>query len=371
MADSTNKPIICLGEAYGVNEAKIEAGFVGASGIELLHQLSEAKILTLTSTDADYIRSFYNSGDPRQLDMIWRLHPEVVRLNVFNLHPPGNNIEALCGPKEQRIAGYPALIKGKFVRGELQHHLEHLAESINHHDPNLIIALGNTPLWALCGLTGISKIRGTTRLSSHTVADFKVLPTYHPAAVLRQWELRPTTIIDLIKAKREAEFPEIRRPQREIWIEPGIDDIHRFYDEFIVGCSLLSIDIETSGNAITCIGFAPTPRHALVIPFFDARRKNRNYWADENDEKRAWRFVKDTLCDRGIKKLFQNGLFDVAFLWRSMGIKVYGACEDTMLLSHALQPESLKGLGFLGSIHSDESSWKADHRRSTSIKRDS
>lgn len=364
------KPIIVLGESWGVNEEKIQAAFCGASGIELLHQLSEAKILTLTSTDADYIRNFYNSGDPRQLDMIWRLHPEVVRLNVFNLHPPGNNIEALCGPKDQRIAGYPALIKGKFVREEFQSHLTQLAMDINQHNPNLVICLGNTPLWALSGLTGISKIRGTTRLSTHAVADYKLLPTYHPAAVLRQWELRPTTIIDLIKAKREAEFPEIRRPQREIWIEPGIDDIWRFYEQYITTSTLLSVDIETAGNAVTCIGFSPNPKYAIVIPFYDGRRKNKSYWDNIEVEQAAWEIVRSILTSKEIKKLFQNGLYDIAFLWRSMGIKVYGAVEDTMLLSHALQPESLKGLGFLGSVHTDERSWKADHKRSTSIKRD-
>lgn len=364
------KPLVLVGEAWGTNELVTQTPFCGAAGIELLHQLAEAKIITLTSTDADYIRAFYNTSDPHQLDMGWRLHPDLVRLNVFNLHPPGNNIEALCGPREQRIPGYPALIKGKFVRAEFYPHLTKLATDINSYDPNLIICLGNTPLWALCGLTGISKIRGTTRLSTHTVSDFKVLPTYHPAAVLRQYELRSTTIIDLGKAKREAEYPEIRRPEREIWIEPDVSDIIRFRDEYITPSSLLSVDIETAGNAITCIGFSPNPKYAIVIPFYDGRRKNKSYWDTIEAEQAAWQIVRAILADKEIKKLFQNGLYDIAFLWRSMGIKTYGAVHDTMLLSHAQQPEGLKGLGFLGSIFSEERSWKADHRRSTSIKRD-
>jgi len=44
--------------------------------------------------------------------------------------------------------------------------------------------------------------------------------------------------------------------------------------------------------------------------------------------------------------------------------------EDTMLLHHALQPESLKSLGFLGSVYSDEGSWKQLRRGRTTIKRD-
>jgi hypothetical protein len=53
-----------------------------------------------------------------------------------------------------------------------------------------------------------------------------------------------------------------------------------------------------------------------------------------------------------------------------MHIKVYGATEDTMLLNHALQPEMLKNLGFLGSIYSDERSWKGMAKHGKTIKRD-
>jgi hypothetical protein len=39
-----------------------------------------------------------------------------------------------------------------------------------------------------------------------------------------------------------------------------------------------------------------------------------------------------------------------------------------MLLHHALQPESEKGLGFLGSVYTNEASWKL--MRTSTIKRD-
>ena len=34
------------------------------------------------------------------------------------------------------------------------------------------------------------------------------------------------------------------------------------------------------------------------------------------------------------------------------------ATHDTMLLHHALQPKSPKGLDYLGSVYTDESAWK-------------
>jgi DNA polymerase I-like protein with 3'-5' exonuclease and polymerase domains len=76
------------------------------------------------------------------------------------------------------------------------------------------------------------------------------------------------------------------------------------------------------------------------------------------------------LVDGRIPKLFQNGLYDIAFLWRAQGIAVRGAAEDTMLLSHALQPESLKGLGYLGSIYTDHGPWKSERKGETTIGRD-
>ena len=75
--------------------------------------------------------------------------------------------------------------------------------------------------------------------------------------------------------------------------------------------------------------------------------------------------------DPAIPKLFQNGAYDIAFLWRSMHIKVYGATEDTMLLNHALQPEMLKNLGFLGvNLSVTKRTWKGMAKHSKTIKRD-
>lgn len=363
------KPIVLLGEAYGANEARTKTAFVGASGVELLRMLDQSHIITLSAEDHSFIQRFWTEGQPALIDMIWRMHPHVHRTNVFNFHPPSNEIAWVCGSKAEGIIGYPALTKSKYVRREFIPELERLADELLSLNPNLIIALGNTPLWALAGRTGIAKLRGTTCLSTHTAAGFKVLPTYHPAAVLRQWELRPTVIMDLCKAAREAQFPEIRRPEREIWIEPTLTDLEDFYTRYIRVSPRLAVDIETIGNQITCIGVSPSKEISLVIPFWDTRTKDGSYWRTKTDEARAWAFVKAILEDRNIRKVFQNGLYDIAFLLRSVGIKVYGADHDTMLLSHSQQPESLKGLGFLGSVFTDESAWKTE-RRGTTIKRD-
>lgn len=330
-----------VGEAWGEVEERERTAFVGPTGWELNKMLGEAGI-----TRADCFLT-----------------------NVFNLRPPNNKVEALCGPKQLGIPSYPALVKGKYVAREFAKELERLGDELVDINPNVVVALGNTAMWALLGKTYITKLRGAVQTSTHTISGFKVLPTYHPAAIFRQWALRPVTILDLMKAKREADYPEVRKPERQIWIEPTLEDIYEFDRAYLRRCERIAVDIETAGSYITCIGFAPNPSLSIVIPFVDHRRKSGAYWPDTKTELEAWKIVRDILS-RPTPKVFQNGLYDIAFLWRAYKIPVYGAEHDTMLLHHALQPESLKGLGFLGSVYTDEGSWKEMRERKTTIKRE-
>jgi len=341
--------IMLVGEAWGEREEREKKAFVGSSGWLLNQMLDEA-------------------GIERK---------DCYATNVFNLRPPQNKIMALCGPRTYAIPGYPPLsirsegalgMGGSFVRREFFGELQRLRQEVLEVMPNLIIALGNTPSWAFLGRTAISKNRGVVQLSTHTVDGFKVLPTFHPAAVMRQWSLNRVVVADLMKAQRESAFPEIRRPKREIWIQPALEDIREFDERYIRTCEKLSVDIETIGRDITCIGFSPHKSLAIVIPFIVLGRTARAYWPDVSTEREIWAIVRDILR-RPTPKTFQNGLYDIAFLWRAARVAVYGAEHDTMLLHHALYPESLKGLGYLGSVYTDEGSWK-QMRHNKTIKRE-
>jgi DNA polymerase len=335
--------IVLLGEAWGENEERQRQAFVGYTG-NLLNQL-------LASAGIDRRECFVT--------------------NVFNLRPPGNNIEAFCGPKSSAIPNYPPLVVGKYVRREFTPELDRLANDIAETNPNIIVCFGNTPLWALSGKTGVSKYRGTTILSTYTAVGYKCLPTFHPSYIIRgQWNQRPIVIADLIKAKRQSTSPEVVRPAREIWINPTLEDLDDFRTKHIRVPGRLAVDIETSGDIITCLGLAPSDRHCLVVPFIDRRRKGNLYWPTQSDALHAWHFIRSLLVDRQISKTFQNGLFDITFIYRTTGIKTLNAEHDTMLLHHALQPEMMKGLGFLGSVYTDEGAWKQLRGRSSTIKRE-
>ena len=275
--------------------------------------------------------------------------------NVFNFRV--TDIKKLCGGRAEGLV--PELIRGKYLRKEYAGSLDALYQLVKVLRPNLVVALGPTAAWAFLQSTGIEKVRGAIAPSSaltSSVLGFvqKVLPTYSPAMVLRNYSERLTTIADFTKARRESAFPDIRRPVRDIWLYPDLDDLARYEAEHIVHSALLSVDIETKGDQITCIGFAPDPHSCIVIPLFQG--ENRSYWSTPDEERQALTFVRRWLTLA--PSVFQNGMYDITFLWRRYGIPTPLAAEDTMLLHHAWQPEMKKGLGFLGTIYTDEASWK-------------
>lgn len=302
--------------------------------------------------------------------------------NVFNLRPSGGRVENLCGPKAGGIPNFRALTGTKFVRKEFRPELERLYHEIASFDPTIIIAMGNTPLWALCKKTGIKAYRGapleTFNLHdemANTIMPFegrekyKVIPTWHPAAVMRQWELRPIMLADLIKAERESRFREVRRPSHLIYMEPTLQDIEDFYNEYLVGQPFLSADIETKDRTITEVGFSTADAsRAIVIPFWDRSKASGNYWSTLEEEASAWQWVR-RLC-REFPLVGQNFQYDMKYLWRTVGIPCPYFLDDTMMMHHSLQPEMQKSLGFLASIYTDEPSWKFMRTEHNTLKKE-
>src|SRR5271170_674457 len=113
--------IAIVAEAWGREEAEALTALVGYSGRALTSMLFDAGI-----------------------------HRADCHLtNVFNHHPPGNDLDFFCGPKAEAIHGYPPLIKSKYASRRWIGELNRLRDELVACDPNVIIALGNTALWAL------------------------------------------------------------------------------------------------------------------------------------------------------------------------------------------------------------------------------
>jgi len=378
--------IALVGEAWGEWEECGSRPFLGVSGVALFEMLCEAGLCERTGQDTSDLRDFWffhnqwqMTGKPgaRSPDAIvvapmlrvWARHPEFFPTNVFNLRPPRNDIESLCVPKTLAPSGLPALRAGKYLAEQYLSELIRLSSDLRSDEIGLIICLGGTATWALLHNPGITKLRGTVASATHVAPGRKLIATYHPAAVLRQWELRHVTILDFMKARGEARFPEVRRPRRQIHIVETLSDLYSMWPPDS-DCTAIAIDIETHQDQITCIGFAYTASLAYVIPFVDNRRESGSYWGTFAEEKVAWDTVRQ-ICASRLPKIFQNGLYDTNFLWQKYGIPISNFAEDTMLAHHALQPESPKSLDFLGSVYTNEAAWKLMRTRGkTTIKKD-
>jgi DNA polymerase len=317
--------ILAVGEAPGEQEELLGVPFCGKAGQELTVMLREAGIL----------------------------RAEVGFTNVFTKRPPGNQILEFCIRGRKNLPpGYslPQLQVGYYVDPKYLE-LDRLKSEIKELEPNLVLALGNVALWALCGVTGIGQYRGFV-LESTLVPGQKVLPTYHPAAVLRAWDLRSYVLADLMKAVHESECREINYSSRRILIQPTRDEVV-YTLAAMEESEYVAFDIETIHRTIECIGFSHEPDTAIVIPFVS---QIGNYWKTIEDEIAVWRAIRKILSSP-VPKVGHNGIFDIQYLGL-MGIRVENYLHDTMLLHHSMHPEMLKSLSFLGSVYTNERAWK-------------
>ena len=163
---SPDAKIFIVGEAPGEEEDKQGKPFVGFAGHTLDNLLGQAGI-------ARY---------------------QCLVTNVARERPPANKISYFFEDKKCTIP-----------KPKLTAWIEKLKEEIELYNPNIIIALGTTALWALTGEKKISDFRGYI-LPCELVKGKKVLATYHPQAVNYEWKLYFQTVLDLRKALRHSEI---------------------------------------------------------------------------------------------------------------------------------------------------------------------
>lgn len=318
-------PLMIVGETWGEEEAKTGVPFSGAAGRLMKAIMSQ-------------------TGIPQSSAYL---------TNVLNYRVPV--IDRIYVKKADSLPGVPPIAQGKYLPREVGPEIERLRAEIEQIKPNLILTLGSVASTVVAG-EKISLTRNRGGLFQ-TRAGLKMLPTYHPSSIFKDWKLRPVVIADFAKAARHMQTPEFIRPSRIIYIPDTIADLYEFRDQYLFPRDRrVGVDIETKSGSITEIGFAPTPDRAIVVPFYSRDKADGNYWPAHASEKSAVLWVKEQ-CEELTNLVFQNGLYDVNYLWRKLGIRA-NIRDDTMLCHHSMQPEMKKSLGFLGSIYTDEPPWK-------------
>ncbi len=264
--------------------------------------------------------------------------------NVMQTRPPGNNFSRFYERDGKRLVPSPELTQG----------YERLRMEIAACQPNVIVPMGNEAMKALVGFGGIMDWRGSILESPFG----KVIPTYHPAAVAREWTFRPASVIDFGKVKTESMFPELRRTERTLLTSPTFEEIIHHLQR-MKGSEHVSFDIETETEQITCIGFSDRRDWAICVPFWFGG--SGSLWSPEQ-EAEIWKGIFNLLEDQNIKKIAHNGVYDIEYLDRTMGLRVRNYWLDTMIAFHACYLELPKGLDFLTSVYTDHPYYKYQRR---------
>jgi uracil-DNA glycosylase len=344
--------IAIVGEAPGAEEERIGEPFVGASG----------RLLTDVLHSVGIIRS------------------SCFITNVCNRRPPGNEIAQWFSENKGSPDPTWKHVRGRWVHPAIADGLLTLQKHLAAVKPDLIIALGGTALWALTPHTGILKWRGS-RLPQPE--GWTVVPSIHPAAVLRQPEQIVSLRLDLLRAKNV--FEGTQRPRQYTFIVPTgrepftNEEGHRVEDlPFKRALALLeglrstnvprniSCDIETSRGAIDCIGFADAIDRAFCLPILtrDSIGRFAFHWTVEQEAELRLR-IAALFRHPYILWIGQNFLYDCQYFHREL-MHFPTQVFDTMVGHHAIYSNLRKGLDFLSSMYAqDHIYWKDERKEAT------
>jgi DNA polymerase-1 len=181
----------------------------------------------------------------------------------------------------------------------------------------------------------------------------KVIPAYHPAAILRQWSWRNIAIHDFKRALKNSYSPEYNPPDYRFIIRPDFPttlEILATLKKAVEARPLeLAVDLETRMGHIACIGLAWSVREAICIPLMCVEQEE-GYW-NVDQESTIVHALYSVLTHPNCRVLGQNFLYDAQYIYRHWHF-VPNVFQDTMLSQHTCFSNLPKGLDFLSSMYS-------------------
>lgn len=320
--------IAVIGEAPGRDEERLGRPFIGASGSLLTNLL---------------------------LQLGWS-RSNIFITNVCQHRPPENDINEWLSPNKRAPDPTWEQVNGLWCHPNVIEGRDLLLQQLSEVKPQLVITLGNTPLWALTNYRGVLKWRGS-RLSWNGA---HLVPTIHPAAVLRQREMLPILRMDFNRAKNILEGTQTPR-EYQFLVQPTFEQALACFT-YLLGLpesAPLSVDIETRSGRIACLGVAWSATEAACFPILQASSSNPFYWTVEQEA--AIRVQFSALLKRH-PIIGQNFLYDSQYFHReAMGYP--SRVFDTMIGHHSIYAPLRKGLDFLSSMYAhDHVYWKDESK---------
>ena len=331
--------VLVVGEAPGEREVEAGVPFIGPSGKEMGRMLREAGI--------------------REEDCRFT--------NMINMRPPNNDVEKFFfTSKKKSNEGGGVYHWGRYCVPAILDGLEDLRKEVESCNPNLIIALGNSGLWATTGNKGITKWRGSeleSTVLTRGTTGYKVIPTYHPANILRVYENRFIAVEDLRRCRREAATPEVYEQPYNFILRPSaqtaLDVIRMLMEQVKQKPTKLAVDVETRNRQIACIGLAWSSLDAICIPVQSVDDVAGSYFSPGEETEIIWQLNK-LLRHPNCLVIGQNFNYDNQYFARNYGFRC-NLQEDTMLQQHVAWPGLPKSLDFISSMYREHHRyWKDD-----------
>jgi uracil-DNA glycosylase family 4 len=291
--------IMVVGEAPGEEEARYRRPFIGGSG----------QVLTVLLAKAGISRK------------------DVWVTNAVKCRPPGNR-----KPTGEEINCCSPILESEIADVK----------------PNVVAAMGDTPLNALTYKTGIFMHRGVPLPG---LGGSKVVGTLHPAYVMRDQSAFAYPIFDLQRVAGESAYPEIRR-QPTFYVRDGtVEQAKEMYEQALVA-GYIVYDIETTNldpqtSEVICNGLGIYPGHSTCFRWHPEMRKVHS----------------QIMLDARIEKVGQNSeSFDQPFL-EYKGVHFNGQMWDTMLMFHLVNSDMKKDLATVASFYTDMPYWKDEAKK--------
>lgn len=305
--------VMLVGEAPGHREDEISKPFSGAAGRYLDRVLAEV-------------------GLPRD--------------SVFITNA------AKCRPPENRTP----------VRSEIKACSTYLQAEIAAVRPEFVVPLGNAALEAILGKKGIMKVRGAIIEKD----GYKVIPTLHPAAILRNPAWEPLFKADLQTLARAVSGIETR-PETKVWIIKSEKSLRALLRKLESVTTPIAFDLETWSPDEEG-GLSPWHPGAIILTCSFTWVVGESYVVALEHPDQEWDIPVSTVYQslnvalEGKKMVGHNVKFDMKWM-RRKGVNLK-ASFDTLLAAHLLdenRPNGLKSLSRLF-IGADEYEAKIDFK---------
>lgn len=250
---------------------------------------------------------------------------------------------------------------GRVSPDELERHKNETITRLNSLSQlRLIVPLGELPLSLVCGRSGIDKWHLSPLDTQSHLNTRKVVPTYHPERVAKEFSLQVFVQAAFRRAaegaKTEGYWP---RKEKRFLLNPPHAQVFEYLADVVSRADVVSIDIETGRGQINTVGFATSASDAIainVLPEKLAPETHHKLWA-----------AIGAVLESPQKKVLQNLIYETLFFSR-YGFHINNYYHDTMWAQKFLYPELTMGLDTVGRLYTNEPYWKDEGKNWNDIR---